>query len=83
MTPKELSRIREIYERALSMSGLARTAYLDNECPNEEEIRREVEKLLAALENVPTWLDRPAAGVAKPFAAPPHPEKALQFNYNR
>jgi len=74
MTPKELSRIREIYEQALSMSGPARKDYLDRECPDEEEIRKEVEKLLAALENVPTWLDRPAAGAAKPFAAPLRPK---------
>ena len=58
MTPKELSRIRELYEQALSMSGSARKAYLDRECPNEEEIRKEVEKLLTALDNIPTWLDR-------------------------
>ena len=73
MTPKELSRIRGIYEQALPMRGPARKAYLDRECLDDEEIRKEVERLLAALDNVPTWLERPAAGAAKPFAAPPHP----------
>ena len=73
MTPKELSRIREIYEQALSMRGPARKAYLDRECLDDDEIRKEVERLLAALDNVPTWLERPAAGAAKPFADPPHP----------
>ncbi len=69
MTPEELSRIREIYERALPMSGSARDACLDRECGGNQEMREEVEHLLKARENVPTWLDRPAVGAAKPIAA--------------
>ena len=69
MTPEELSRIREIYERALPMSGTVRKAYLDRECGGNQEMREEVEHLLKARENVPTWLDRPAVGAAKPIAA--------------
>ena len=76
MTSEELSRIREIYEQAVPMSGSAREAYLDRECHGHAEIREEVERLLKARDNVPTWLDRPAAGfapaagAAQPFVAP-------------
>ncbi len=76
MTSEELSRIREIYEQALPMTGSAREAYLDRECHGHAEIREEVERLLKARDNVPTWLGRPAAGfapaagAAQPFVAP-------------
>ena len=74
MTPEELSRIREIYEQALPMNGTARDACLDRECGGNLEMREEVEHLLKARENVPTWLDRPAVGGAKPFVAPELPK---------
>ena len=70
MTSEELSRIREIYEQALPMTVSARETYLDRECPGHDGIRQEVERLLKARDNVPTWLDRPAAGSAQPFATP-------------
>ena len=70
MTSEELSRIREIYEQAATRTGDARNAYLDRECQGQAEIREEVESLLKARDNVPTWLDRPAVGAAQPFATP-------------
>ena len=74
MTPEELSRIREIYEQALPMNGSARDACLDRECRGNQGMREEVERLLRARENIPTWLDRPAVGGAKPFVAPELPK---------
>ncbi len=70
MTPEEHSRIREIYEQAVTMTGDAREAYLDRECPGHDEIRQEVDRLLKARDNVPTWLDRPAVGASQPFVPP-------------
>src|SRR5215475_3119290 len=67
MTPDELSRIREIYETALSMSSADRDGFLAQECDNVD-IREEVERLLRARGNVPAWLDQPVAGVARTFA---------------
>ena len=57
MTSEELSRIREIYEQALPMTVSARETYLDRECPGHDGIRQEVERLLKARDNVPTWLE--------------------------
>jgi len=73
MTPDELSRIREIYERAVSMHGPGRDAFLDEECHGNDELRREVERLLQAREHVPTWLDQPLIGSLRQFVAQPLP----------
>jgi eukaryotic-like serine/threonine-protein kinase len=67
MTPEELSRIREIYESALAMSGSSRDAILDRECHGNQEMRREVERLLKAREHVPAWLDQPLVAAARAF----------------
>ena len=69
MTPEELGRIRRIYEQALPMSGSAREDYIARECRDDTSIRTEVERLLKAHGNVPTWLKRPAVGAATAFAA--------------
>src|SRR5215471_20191937 len=73
MTPDELSRIREIYERAVSMHGPGRDAFLDEECHGNDELRREVERLLQARQHVPTWLDQPLIGSVRQFVAQPFP----------
>src|SRR5262249_34773757 len=69
----ELSRIREIYERAVSMHGPSRDAFLDEECHGNDELRREVERLLQAREHVPTWLDQPLIGSVRQFVERPFP----------
>ena len=83
MTPEELSRIRNIYEQALPMSDSAREGYLSRECQDEADIRAEVEGLLKAHGNIPTWLDRPAVAEAKAFAtvAPPALEGRILSGY--
>ena len=68
MTPEELSHIRRIYEQALAMSGSAREAHLRQECQDEEQIRAEIDRLLEAHKNIPSWLERPVLGSAPPFA---------------
>jgi serine/threonine protein kinase len=65
MTPEQLSRIRQIYERALPLSGSDREGYLDRECRANHEIRKEVEGLLKGHERAPAWLEQPALGAAK------------------
>jgi serine/threonine protein kinase len=74
MTPDELSKIREIYEKALVMSDSSREAFLAQECQGKPEIREEVERLLKARGNVPAWLDQPVAGLVRPFVAPTLPK---------
>ena len=74
MTPEQLSRIRQIYERALPLSGSDREAYLDRECRANEEIRKEVEGLLKGHERAPAWLEQPALGAAKAVLPPEAPK---------
>ena len=67
MTPEELSRIRGIYEQALSLSGPVREDYLRSECRDQDSIRIEVERLLKAHDDIPNWLDWPVLGAARNF----------------
>ena len=73
MTPEDLSRIREIYERALLLNDSAREEMLERDCRGEAGIREEVERLLQARQRIPDWLNRPALA-ASPFAAVPKME---------
>ena len=68
MTPEELSRIRRIYEQALPLAGSAREKFLKQECEGADEIRAEIERLLSAHENIPSWLEPPVWGPARTFA---------------
>ncbi len=68
MTPEELGRIRAIYEQILPMNESDREAYIRRECPDEENIRAEIERLLTAHDNVPDWLERPIVAALREFA---------------
>ena len=48
MTPEQAERISEIFERALSLQGSDREAYLSAECGDKPGIREEVDSLLAS-----------------------------------
>jgi serine/threonine protein kinase len=63
MTPEELTRVRKIYERALTLSGGERSSFVEGECAEHSGMRAEVERLLNARERIPAWLDQPALGV--------------------
>jgi serine/threonine protein kinase len=74
MTPEELSQIRGVYEQALPMSASARDAFIRGACPDREDLRAEVERLLRAHENIPTWMERPIWEAPGPLAPPPTPK---------
>jgi eukaryotic-like serine/threonine-protein kinase len=48
MTPDQWERVSEIFERAVSLQGPEREAYLSSACAHESEFREEVESLLAS-----------------------------------
>src|SRR5262245_31707043 len=50
----------DIYFAALELSPDARTAYLDEACREHPELRRRVEKLLAAQSKLGSFLQQPA-----------------------
>jgi serine/threonine protein kinase/tetratricopeptide (TPR) repeat protein len=46
MTPERQNQIKHIYERALGLTPERRSAYLEEACAGDEELRREVESLI-------------------------------------
>ena len=77
MTPEQYRRVGQIYHQALEFERGQRAAFLDRECEGDEELRREVESLIAAHEQPETFLNAPAVEVlAKQLAE----EKPLSIN---
>ena len=66
MTPERLRRIRAVYEAALETDTAAREAFLKRECQADEDLRKEVDRLLSVREHLPEWLAGPLLGPAGP-----------------
>jgi serine/threonine protein kinase/tetratricopeptide (TPR) repeat protein len=49
MTPERQKHIKRIYEHALGLTPAQRSAYLEEACAGDEELRREVESLIASV----------------------------------
>jgi eukaryotic-like serine/threonine-protein kinase len=60
MTPERWHRIRELFESALERAPDERTAFLDQACAGDEEVRKEVESLIASHEKTGSFIDAPA-----------------------
>lgn len=60
MTPEGWQKIKEVFDAAAERLGGERTAYLDEACRDDAELRREVETLLAADEGESSFMQRPA-----------------------
>src|SRR5262245_59402653 len=55
-------RVEDLYHRAAECNERERQTLLDEECAGDNEIRREVEALLAGQKRAKTFLEEPAAG---------------------
>src|SRR5262245_37117513 len=64
MEAKRWGQIKEIYDRALDLSRDEREVFLAEACAADDDLRREVESLLAAHEDAGTFLQSPAVEVA-------------------
>src|SRR5262245_26652215 len=64
MDEKRWGQIKEIYDRALDLRRDQREGFLAEACAADDDLRREVESLLAAHENAGTFLQAPAVEVA-------------------
>jgi serine/threonine protein kinase len=64
LTPERWAQIRQIFDGALERSEVDRAAYLRVVCARDDELRREVESLLASHDSAGTFLDKPAASVS-------------------
>lgn len=70
MTPGQWQLVKELFEATLERGPAERSAFLAQACAGDEEIRREVESLLAAHEKDSTFMNKPAGNLgigAKPM----------------
>ena len=75
MTPQRWSRVKEVFFRARETSEEEREAYLESACGDDQELRDEVELLLAK-DNQPS-LQRPAGDFLESIASELVPGKTL------
>ncbi len=59
MTPERWQQIERLYHDALELAPEYRPAFLDRACAGDDELRREVESLLAAHDEAGTFIDKP------------------------
>jgi serine/threonine protein kinase/tetratricopeptide (TPR) repeat protein len=69
MTPERWQKVKEVFQDARQYSSGQRAAFLEVVCADDEDLRREVESLLAADNQSGSFLDRPAAAAAVDFFA--------------
>ena len=69
MDPERFGKIRELFDAARELDPQHRAAFLQAECHGDEELRDEVEKLLAEANESTEWMDEIVSG-ALPAAAP-------------
>src|SRR5215470_7667264 len=60
MDANRWKRIKDVYDRALDLLGDEREGFLGEACADDDDLRREVESLLAAHEDAGSFLQAPA-----------------------
>lgn len=69
MTPQRWTRVREIFEGALERPAQDRAAYLRVLCAGDDEMRRDVESLLASHDSSADFLETPAVNLSQALAS--------------
>jgi serine/threonine protein kinase len=64
LEPERWRRIEDLYHRALQMAATRRIAFLEDSCPQDEGLRREVESLLAHDQAAENFIESPAVQIA-------------------
>ena len=59
MTPERWEKIGQLWAATLEMAPEQRAAYLEQACPDDEELRREVESLIAADARAGDFISKP------------------------
>lgn len=59
MSPDRWQKIEAVFQAALDLSEDERNSYLSEKCDNDDELRGEVEKLLADLDSAESFIERP------------------------
>ncbi|MFQ5571469.1 MAG: serine/threonine protein kinase, partial [Rhodothermales bacterium] len=71
MTPERWHQIEEVYQQALDLPAHERRAYLERACGHDTALRQEIDSLLAAHDEAPSYLETPL--IALPQDAPVTP----------
>ena len=69
MTPERYQQIGELFHRALAVHAKERAAFLDRVCAGDDELRLEVESLIASDEEASDFIAEPALAVAAELLA--------------
>lgn len=64
MTPERWQQINQLYQSALELEASRRTEFLNQASAGDEELRQEVESLLASHEQAKSFIEAPALEVA-------------------
>jgi hypothetical protein len=70
MQAERWKEIEQIFQSALALKAVERTAYLEEACRSDEALRQEVESLLAAYEKTGSFMNVPVCDVAVQLLAP-------------
>jgi serine/threonine protein kinase/Tol biopolymer transport system component len=62
--PQRWQRVKEVFEGALERHGSERAAFLDRECADQPDVRKEVESLLRSYEVAGSFMESPAVAHA-------------------
>ena len=63
MNPENWTKVKALFDAAVELEPSDRQAFLDRSCgPDDDDLRREVESLLASADDSESFLEQPAAG---------------------
>src|SRR5207302_6484237 len=60
MTPEHWQKVKEIFQSALERAPGERSAFLSSACRGDDDLRREIESLIASHEKSGEFIDSPA-----------------------
>ena len=63
MTPERWQQVKDIFDRAVERDPASRIAFVRDCCGNDDELRKEVESLLASDTETGSLLDGPAVAL--------------------
>jgi len=77
MEPERWQKIVDLADSASELAGEQQTAFLDRVCAGDDEMRSEVESLLASDHQVNSFIEEPAFGIAAELFADDRPESMI------
>ena len=83
MNERRLQEVDELFQAALELPTEQRRAFLNESCPNDVELRAEVESLIAAHEEAKDFIEDSASDVAASLLAENRPKQVGQYKIEK